>query len=187
MEQSELQITGDISETDWIHFRLRSGTNVVSVHPYRSGDAMLADIPDELLQVGRRLIVYVYVADADGNKTTIRKEIAVRPRTKPDDYVYTPTEVKHWTDLEARIQKLEDGGATPEQIAAAVEKYLAANPPTGGTGSGSSFKTDDTLTLKDGVLSVNTTDLMEQDNTLPITSAGVYATVGNIEVLLKTI
>ena len=128
----KLQITGDISETDWIHFRLRSSPNVASVHPYQSGDAMLANIPDDLLQAGRRLIVYVYVADADGNKTTIRKEIAVRPRTKPDDYVYTPTEVKHWTDLEIRIKKLEDGGATPEQIGAAVEAYLADNPPTGG-------------------------------------------------------
>jgi hypothetical protein len=49
------------------------------------------------------------------------------------------------------------------------------------------IKTDHTLTLKDGMLSVNTTDQMEQDNTLPITSAGVYATVGNIEALLKTI
>lgn len=55
------------------------------------------------------------------------------------------------------------------------------------TGSGIDFKTDETLTLKDGVLSVNTTDLMERDNTLPITSAGVYATVGNIEALLNTI
>jgi hypothetical protein len=49
------------------------------------------------------------------------------------------------------------------------------------------FKTDETLTLKDGILSVNTTNDMEQDNTLPITSAGVFATVGNIEALLKTI
>ena len=48
-------------------------------------------------------------------------------------------------------------------------------------------KTDETLIMKDGILSVNTTDLMEKDNTLPITSAGVFATVGNIEALLKTI
>lgn len=53
--------------------------------------------------------------------------------------------------------------------------------------AGTKFTTDETLTLKDGVLSVNTTNDMEQDNTLPITSAGVYATVGNIEALLKTI
>lgn len=52
---------------------------------------------------------------------------------------------------------------------------------------GINFETDNTLILKDGILSVNTTDDMEKDNTLPITSAGVYATVGNIEALLKTI
>ena len=56
-----------------------------------------------------------------------------------------------------------------------------------GTSENVAFKIDETLTLKDGVLSVNTTNNMEQDNTLPITSAGVYATVGNIEALLKTI
>lgn len=49
------------------------------------------------------------------------------------------------------------------------------------------FTTDKSLTLKDGVLSVNTTDIAEEDNTLPISSAGVYTQIGNIEVLLKTI
>ena len=49
------------------------------------------------------------------------------------------------------------------------------------------LKTDETLIFKDGVLSVNTTADVEQDNTLPMSSAGVYATVGNISQLLKTI
>lgn len=49
------------------------------------------------------------------------------------------------------------------------------------------FTTDKSLTLKDGVLSVNTTDNAEEDNTLPISSAGVHTQIGNIEVLLKTI
>lgn len=55
--------------------------------------------------------------------------------------------------------------------------------------SGLNFTTDETLKLdpKTGVLAVNTTDAMEKDNTLPITSAAVFATVGNIEILLKTI
>lgn len=52
---------------------------------------------------------------------------------------------------------------------------------------GVNFQTDESLSLNNGILSVNTTNNMEQDNTLPITSAGVYATVGNIEALLKTI
>nr|WP_317402622.1 hypothetical protein [uncultured Gemmiger sp.] len=36
-------------------------------------------------------------------------------------------------------------------------------------------------------LSVDTAEAVEQDNTLPVTSAAVYTTVGNIEVLLGTI
>ena len=48
--------------------------------------------------------------------------------------------------------------------------------------------TDATLSLsEDGVLSVNTADNVEADNTLPITSAAVHTTVGNIEILLATI
>lgn len=36
-------------------------------------------------------------------------------------------------------------------------------------------------------LSVDTAESVEQDNTLPVTSAAVFTTVGNIEVLLETI
>lgn len=52
---------------------------------------------------------------------------------------------------------------------------------------GTIFTPDETLSLKDGVLSVNTAKEPEPDNTLPITSAAVAQTVGNIEELLKVI
>lgn len=55
------------------------------------------------------------------------------------------------------------------------------------SGGGMAFETDETLTFKDGVLSVNTADVVEKDNTLPVTSAAVASQVGNIEILLKTI
>ena len=62
---------------------------------------------------------------------------------------------------------------------------------SGGAGSGSGgnvdLDTDATLKVENGVLSVNTTNKMEQNNMLPITSAGVFAVVGNIEALLKTV
>lgn len=54
-------------------------------------------------------------------------------------------------------------------------------------GNGTTFTTDETLSLENGVLSVNTAKKPELDNTLPITSAAVAQTVGNIEILLKTI
>lgn len=54
--------------------------------------------------------------------------------------------------------------------------------------TGVDFTTDATLSLSsEGVLSVNTAAAVEADNTLPVTSAAVHTTVGNIEVLLKTI
>ena len=43
------------------------------------------------------------------------------------------------------------------------------------------------LTVVGGTLSVDTTDEAEEDNTKPITSAGVYTLAGNIEVLLGAI
>ena len=91
-----------------------------------------------------------------------------------------------WWLWNPETEEYEDSGvATAPEVSAedienAVNKYLEDNPVK-------AFDTDETLTLKDGVLSVNTTDQMEKDNTLPMTSAGVYATVGNIEALLKTI
>ncbi len=64
-----------------------------------------------------------------------------------------------------------------------LEEFVRENTSSGGV----DLETDSTLKLENGILSVNTTNQMEQDNTLPITSAGVFATVGNIEALLKTI
>lgn len=76
---------------------------------------------------------------------------------------------------------LPSGNAiTPEQVQQAVKDYLAENPIE-------PFETDETLTLANGVLSVNTAEAVEQDNTLPVTSAAVYTEVGNIEAILKTI
>ena len=55
------------------------------------------------------------------------------------------------------------------------------------SGGGVQFTTDETLSMKDGVLSVNTAQEPEPDNTLPITSSAVHTTVGNIEIILQTI
>lgn len=43
------------------------------------------------------------------------------------------------------------------------------------------------LVVEAGVLKVDTTNVAQQDNTKPITSAGTYVIVGNIETLLSAI
>ena len=74
--------------------------------------------------------------------------------------------------------------------------YEEAYRPTGGGGGGGSWDdiTDkpfdtlgDSLKVNNRALEVNSTDDVEQDNTLPITSSAVYTTIGNIKALLETI
>ena len=81
------------------------------------------------------------------------------------------------------LESLKMGEISEEQIQSAVNKYLDENPIDPGV----QFKPDKTLKLEDGILSVNTADKVEEDNTLPITSAAVYTEVGNINALLATI
>lgn len=57
---------------------------------------------------------------------------------------------------------------------------------TGG-GDGESYQIGSGLKVVDGTLMVDTVNQVEEDNTLPITSAAVYTTVGNIDALLQTI
>lgn len=57
--------------------------------------------------------------------------------------------------------------------------------PEGGGGMG--YEIGHGLKVTGNTLEVDTAEEVEQDNTLPITSAAVYTTVGNIEILLGTI
>ena len=56
------------------------------------------------------------------------------------------------------------GAVSKDDIREAVENYMTENP-----------------------VEIKTTDAVEKDNTLPVTSAGVYTVCGNIEALLKAL
>lgn len=77
------------------------------------------------------------------------------------------------TDLENYIYITNDG---KYNFPVATDKVL------GGIIVGQNLKINDL-----GVLSVDTIDDVEQDNTKPITSNAVYTTVGNINALLEQI
>ena len=49
------------------------------------------------------------------------------------------------------------------------------------------IKVGENLSIEEGVLSVETTNNAEEDNTKPMTSAGVYIQLGNINELLEKI
>ena len=57
-----------------------------------------------------------------------------------------------------------------------------------GGGSGTTWEIGDGLKIVgENTLAVDTVSVVEKDNTRPITSAGVYVEVGNIEAIMKTI
>lgn len=170
-------------EVTRLDFANKGSANAYVVIPKEENGVIVADIPNILLQSGQDIVVYSVNVDGDKTETIRECVITVKERPKPDDYVYTETEVLNYYALTKRIDQIERNGVSDDQIATAVQKYLDENP----IDTGVQFETDETLTLKDGILSVNTADVVEQDNTLPITSAAVHATVGNIEVLLSTI
>ena len=67
-------------------------------------------------------------------------------------------------------------------------EYEESDIPLPDGGGGFPYQIGNGLKVTGGdTLEVDTATNVEQDNTLPITSAAVYTTVGNIEILLGTI
>lgn len=98
------------------------------VVPYEINGEFIADVPNVLLQKDGLISAYCYVKDGAEGYTKCHKTFSVIPRKKPDDYIYTETEVWSYEELERRVGVLERVGATDEQIANAVKEYLNKNP-----------------------------------------------------------
>lgn len=85
-------------------------------------------------------------------------------------------------DVTARLEEVEK--ADEETVKKIVEDYFVENPIEAGT----QFTPDESLDLtEDGTLSVKTTDILDVNSSLPVSSRAVAKTVGNIEDVLNTI
>ena len=60
-------------------------------------------------------------------------------------------------------------------------------PSRGDAAEGAIYTPGENISIENNIISVLTTDDVEEDNTKPITSAGVHVQIGNIQVLLDTI
>lgn len=81
--------------------------------------------------------------------------------------------------------RLSGGGTLSGGLSTAVAA-IGLEPATTTT-LGGIIVGQDLLITEEGVLSVDKANIVEQDNTKPITAAAVYTEVGNIDVLLQTI
>lgn len=74
------------------HFAI-AGSARALVTPVVGGEA---PVPSLLLTAGADIAAWA----SDGRDTQARAVLRVRPRAKPDGYIYTDDEVKTWADVE---------------------------------------------------------------------------------------
>ena len=67
-----------------------------------------ATIPNQLLTSATPIKAWAWVKDSNGEYTKEEQIFAVAKRNKPSDYVYTPTELKTWQDLQNQIGDLNN-------------------------------------------------------------------------------
>lgn len=89
-----------------------------------------------------------------------------------------------WYTIQRDGTLMEEGDSSNLVIASVSDNVLVVDKLP----DASVISTNETLTFgTDGILRVNTTNTATANNTLPITSAGVYAQLGNIGALLQSI
>lgn len=113
---------GDIGDNFEIHCCHRDDTTSLVVLPIIEGDSVLVNVPNILLQRSGFIRVYV-VSEGD---TIYDKSFYVMARQKPDDYVYTETEVLSYLGLEKRVAKLEDTLVDTDEI---IEDLIEQTAP----------------------------------------------------------
>ena len=113
------QIIVSDASIDAVHYSNRTDDSALVVEVKEKNGLRVADIPNILLQESWDINVYGY---CDGHYTKQAARIKVNPRTKPESYVYTETEVLNYNTVMEKIDKVENN------IGEAVNDYLIKNP-----------------------------------------------------------
>ena len=93
-----------------VHFEglLDRSPEACVAEPYLHDGKLCADVPNRMLQHSGSITVYLYIEEDGGSHTAPMGILAVIPREKPSDYVYTETEVLSWHTLDGRVDGLEE-------------------------------------------------------------------------------
>ena len=121
-----------------VQFAKLGDNEALSVAPSEPGGVIIATIPNILLQDNRSLVVYITDMSEDRIEAFTDKAFTVIGRAKPDDYVYTETEVLNYSHLDKRLKQLErnEGGGGIDVTGAEVGQIVkisavdAAGKPT---------------------------------------------------------
>ena len=133
------------------------------------------------------ILICIKMVDNDGNEVNHwnserNSEMTISKGMECGDII-----AEKYPDIISQI--LTDMGNLADLTTEDKSSLVAAINEVRRTGGGTAYTIGHGLKLdaKTNTLSVDMADKIEQDNTLPITAAAVYAEVGNINALLKTI
>lgn len=106
----QVKVDSDVCE---VHFASCSSKNAYVTVPVNG----VANIPNVLLQSGEYIVIYAMCENDSCEQTVEYVRAWIKQRPKPDDYVYTETEVFNYKTLEERIKKLEQNGGSSGGVA----------------------------------------------------------------------
>lgn len=108
-------------------------------------------VPDSCLQNSGDLTVFLVSAEPSGQHTVRAQVFRIKPRPKPDDYIYTPQEFDSYTLLKTQLDAkltVPAGGETGQVLTKTTDGFAWTN--SGGGGAGTTFYP---TVSEDGVLS----------------------------------
>ena len=186
-----LTVMGDLpAGWDWAMLvECRGNFNIITLSPVEGGVG--ATLTDDMLALSGYYTMQLRGTQGDVVRHTNQIQVFIPDSLSGD--AQWPEVPSEFTQVEQTIIAINNNPPKPGPDG----NWLIYNPETGeyeesdiplpGGGGcwyeiGHGLKVTGTNTLE-----VDTATNVEQDNTLPITSAAVYTTVGNIEILLGTI
>ena len=186
-----LTVTGEFPDGyDWaMMVRCKGKLNIISLAPVESGIGVT--LTNNMLALSGYYTMQLRGTQGDVVRHTNQIQVFI-PESLSGDAQW-PEVPSEFTQVEQTIIAINNNPPKPGPDG----NWMIYNPETGeyeesdiplpggggfGYEIGHGLKVTGTNTLE-----VDTATNVEQDNTLPITSAAVYTTVGNIEILLGTI
>lgn len=114
----------DVPAGTQIHYASEAiGDKALVTIAYEENGLIYSNIPNILLQSPGTITVYVYPIKGEEAHTKSCATIVVLPRAKPEDYVYTETEVLDWRTLDRKIGDLAElTTTTKENLVAAINE-----------------------------------------------------------------
>ena len=186
-----LTVVGDLPDGwEWAMLvECQGNLNIIPLSPVEGGVG--ATLTDDMLALSGYYTMQLRGTQGDVVRHTNQIQVFI-PESLSGDAQW-PEVPSEFTQVEQNIISINNNPPKP-----GVNGYwLIYNPETGEyeesdiplpEGGGFPYQIGNGLKITGGdTLEVDTATDVEQDNTLPITSAAVYTTVGNIEILLGTI